>query len=355
MLSGLLRLVLYYAIAVLAALGIWAAAHRRGRETGEWFRKLLHSIQFCSIFPLVLGFQNWLEPVVVETGLCFIIWLLLLVLEKWRPGLFGSLINERKPGEGVKSLFLSFGTMAALIAVFWGGFGETYRPVILVGVLTWGFSDLAAALVGKRFGRHHPKNRWIDNRKSWEGYGANALVSFLVAFCLSYKLLECFYPGNLLSFLLVPLVASLVSSGVELVSRNGMDTISVPVAVSFAVFGIVKLLETYPLPQVGGFTLAVCFFAGLGAGLGTGLCGLSAAAVIVPMLFSFLNVPAYQATAVALAADVLASASSAVVYARHRNINFKYGSIMLVSISIATIIGSLAAHQVGNFALAASP
>jgi len=351
LLSGLLGLILYYAVAVLAALGVWAAVHRRGGKTGEWFRKLLHSIQFCSIFPLSLGFQNWLEPVVVELGLCLIIWLLLLALERWRPGLFGSLINERTPGEGIKSLFLSFGTMAALVAVFWGGFGAAYRPVILIGVLTWGFSDLAAALVGKRFGRHHPQCRWIDPRKSWEGSAANALVSFLVALPLTCGLLGGFFPGSPLPLLLVALAAALVSAGVELVSRNGMDTVTVPVAVSFTVFGMVKLLEACPLPQVGGLTLAVCFFAGLGAGLGTGLCGLSAAAVIVPMLFSFLDVPAYQATAVALAADVLASASSAVVYARHRNINMKYGSIMLVSISIATILGSLAAHQVGNFAL----
>lgn len=99
------------------------------------------------------------------------------------------------------------------------------------------------------------------------------------------------------------------------------------------------------------FAVFICFLAGMGAGLGTGLCGLSAAAVIVPMLFSFLDVPAYQATGVALAADVLASASSALIYARHRNINLKYGSIMLISISAMTIVGSLLAHRVGNFAL----
>lgn len=99
------------------------------------------------------------------------------------------------------------------------------------------------------------------------------------------------------------------------------------------------------------FTVIICFFAGLGAGLGTGLCGLSAAAVIVPMLYSFLNITAYQATSIALTSDVLASAISAYIYAKHKNINFKYGTIMLASISIATVIGSIVAHYVGDVAL----
>lgn len=39
--------------------------------------------------------------------------------------------------------------------------------------------------------------------------------------------------------------------------------------------------------------LIVCIAAGLGAGLGTGLAGLSAAAVVSPMLITFLHMPAY--------------------------------------------------------------
>ena len=56
--------------------------------------------------------------------------------------------------------------------------------------------------------------------------------------------------------------------------------------------------------------LIVCIVAGLGAGLGTGLAGLSAAAVVSPMLITFLHMPAYQAIGIALASDVLASGSA---------------------------------------------
>ena len=37
-------------------------------------------------------------------------------------------------------------------------------------------------------------------------------------------------------------------------------------------------------------TILVTFFAGMGAGLGTGFAGMSAAAVISPMLITFLHV-----------------------------------------------------------------
>lgn len=44
------------------------------------------------------------------------------------------------------------------------------------------------------------------------------------------------------------------------------------------------------------FKLLICFIAGIGAGLGTGFAGMSAAAVISPMLITFLGLPAYEAT-----------------------------------------------------------
>lgn len=49
--------------------------------------------------------------------------------------------------------------------------------------------------------------------------------------------------------------------------------------------------------------IIVCFFAGMGAGLGTGFAGMSAAAVISPMLITFLGIPAYEAVGIALASD----------------------------------------------------
>ena len=39
--------------------------------------------------------------------------------------------------------------------------------------------------------------------------------------------------------------------------------------------------------------ILVCFLAGAGAGIGTGFAGMSAAAVIGPILMTFLDIPAF--------------------------------------------------------------
>jgi len=71
--------------------------------------------------------------------------------------------------------------------------------------------------------------------------------------------------------------------------------------------------------------IIVCFIAGMGAGLGTGFAGMSAAAVISPMLITFLGMPAYQAVGIALASDVLASAYT---YGKNKNLDIRNGLIM---------------------------
>lgn len=54
----------------------------------------------------------------------------------------------------------------------------------------------------------------------------------------------------------------------------------------------------------------------MGAGLGTGFAGMSAAAVISPMLITFLGMDPYMAVGIALSSDVLASAVSAYTYGK---------------------------------------
>jgi uncharacterized membrane protein YfcA len=104
------------------------------------------------------------------------------------------------------------------------------------------------------------------------------------------------------------------------------------------------------------FSIFICVVAGLGAGFSTGTIGLSAATIITPMLVTFLGFPAYQAVAISLASDVLASAISAYIYSKNDNINYKTGVLMLNAILIATVIGSwvssyFPSHALGNFAV----
>lgn len=87
----------------------------------------------------------------------------------------------------------------------------------------------------------------------------------------------------------------------------------------------------------------VCFIAGAGAGIGTGFAGMSAAAVIGPMLITFLGLPAYEAVGIGLISDVLASAVSAYTYKKSGNLDIKNSLPMMISVLALTIIGSLVA------------
>ena len=86
--------------------------------------------------------------------------------------------------------------------------------------------------------------------------------------------------------------------------------------------------------------ILVTFFAGMGAGLGTGFAGMSAAAVISPMLITFLGIDPYLAVGIALSSDVLASAVSAYTYYRNKNLDIKNGLIMMFSVLVFTVVGS---------------
>ena len=96
--------------------------------------------------------------------------------------------------------------------------------------------------------------------------------------------------------------------------------------------------------------------ASVGAGVGTGLAGLSAATVMVPILIvlcpSFQgDTGAYQATAIALASDILGSAVTTLTYARNGHIDLKRGKIMCICILIMCTVGSYAAWLAGNVVL----
>lgn len=103
-------------------------------------------------------------------------------------------------------------------------------------------------------------------------------------------------------------------------------------------------------------TIIVTFFAGMGAGLGTGFAGMSAAAVITPILTTFLGIEPYTAVGIALSSDVLASAVSAYTYGRNKNLDIKNGLVMMASVLVFTVVGSwvsslLPSYTMGRFSV----
>lgn len=67
---------------------------------------------------------------------------------------------------------------------------------------------------------------------------------------------------------------------------------------------------------------------------------MSAAAVISPVLITFLGMDPYMAVGIALASDVLASAVSAYTYGKNKNLDIRNGLIMMVSVLTFTVVGS---------------
>lgn len=89
--------------------------------------------------------------------------------------------------------------------------------------------------------------------------------------------------------------------------------------------------------------ILVCFLAGAGAGIGTGFAGMSAAAVIGPLLITFLGIEPYEAVGIGLASDILASLASAYTYKKNKNIDIKNGVVMMLAVLTMTVVGSFVA------------
>lgn len=98
-------------------------------------------------------------------------------------------------------------------------------------------------------------------------------------------------------------------------------------------------------------TILICIVAGMGASLGTGFAGMSAAVVISPMLVTFLGVNAFEAIGIALASDVLASAVSAYTYGKNKNIDIKNSKSLLISVLVFTLIGAFVSYFVPSTTL----
>lgn len=205
--------------AVLA--GGAVALNKICRLPSELFRKLLHIAAVFAIIPIVLPSHSW----ILSAAVCAAFMLEALLGMKFSRLKENVGMQERSAGEQQRSMFLLFGTYICLIVVGWGIFGQQWMPVL--SVVAWGVGDAFAALIGKKFGRHKIRGRFVEGTKSAEGSIAMFVTSFLSTYLLyrHHTAME-----NPLLALLVVFWIALFSCLTELFSRKGMDTVFCPLS-----------------------------------------------------------------------------------------------------------------------------
>jgi dolichol kinase len=203
----------------------------------EMTRKLYHLLITFSIFPLVTFFRTWYAAVLAALLFALILYPLLARVE--RTVFFQHIAVERAGGEFKRSLIIVQVSIALMIAIFWGLLGPEWKFVAIAAVMAWGFGDAAAALVGKRFGRRQFNHPSIDGKKTLEGTQAMYFTAGLAIF-FTFLL----YAGQPWTVsLAVALLAAPVSAAVELFSKGGIDTLTVPISTGLAVLTLLSLFS----------------------------------------------------------------------------------------------------------------
>lgn len=187
------------------------------------FCKLLHTVAFTSILPLVLCTDIWWIATAVNVLFLILVMAALHFLEPF--SFYKKLFPEKAKHEVIISFVALFGLMTLLIAIFWGGFGTEYIYIAVGAIMAWGPGDAVAAIVGKSHGRHKLQGERIEGVKSVEGSIGMVITSFV---CLLPVLL--FMSGLpwyiSLSF---ACVAAPIASLTELYTKGGWDTVTVPI------------------------------------------------------------------------------------------------------------------------------
>lgn len=140
-------------------------------------------------------------------------------------------------GELKYSLLQAQGMFAILIALFVGVLPYGNATIVITAVMSWGFGDALAALVGKRFGKRKNVLKGADLTKTQVGSTAMGISVFIVIF---FTLL---LHGGILWWvaLIAALVVAPLASIIEAYVQKGLDTISLPIAIAFLVYGIIVI------------------------------------------------------------------------------------------------------------------
>lgn len=227
--TGTGAILIYFVIAASSAL----TCRFLIRIPDEIFRKILHCILLGSLLIFIFCFDTWWIAVVEAIGFAIVVYPILMFFERYQT--FSKLTTERKKGELKSSLLLVFFMFAAIITICWGFLGDRY--LVITAVYAWGFGDAAAAIVGKRFGKHKITWKYTDGKKSLEGSAAMFVTSLISVAVI----LGCRGGLGTAGHMVIPLVVAGISALAELYSKEGMDTVICPFAAMSVLLPLVYL------------------------------------------------------------------------------------------------------------------
>lgn len=228
-------LIAYYG--VVCALGP-ALLKRFTRVPDEVVRKIQHIGYSLSVFILLHLFSTWYMAIAGACLLVILAYPALWLMERFTWYKRSFVDRAARGGELRQSMILVQIAFTILIAIFWGWLGDRWVTVIGVAAMGWGFGDAAAALVGKAWGKRHVLSRFVDSAKTYEGTAAMIVVAGTSLFWTLRLYAGQSWQGSLLIASLVAPVCGIV----ELFSRRGTDTLTVPIATAFSVLPLMYLL-----------------------------------------------------------------------------------------------------------------
>lgn len=189
----------------------------------ELFRKLMH-FSAIMITPLCLYFS--IDFYVAM--LCMFIFAIggaigLRLIEKIKA--YSDFFVERESHE-IRKSFVAYCNVQALIILVCGVYGDI--RIVYIELLIWAFGDMIAALCGKKWGKKRFKIPFADHNKTYVGS-----ISMLIAtFTISIIALVIMYDYSVVRTVVQSIVIAIMATLVELFSKKGTDTITIPVTVT---------------------------------------------------------------------------------------------------------------------------
>ena len=200
---------------VLLILAISLVAKKKALFSEETTRKFVHIGVSNYWFIAMYFFTNNIWASVVP-----VIFIVVNSLS-YRYSLISSMERTQKDVAGLGTVYYPI-SLTILALVTFSSFSQPY--VGALGILTMGYGDGLAAVIGSKFGKM--KLPFINGKKTILG----TMAMFIVTFIVISGILAVYRPEQ---SLLIALFLAFVGTILELMTPNGLDNLTLPLGISF--------------------------------------------------------------------------------------------------------------------------